>query len=877
MKKLGDLSISIKIALVVIAVIVVLSAGIMVFFIMELNKYAAQREQATATSLLDTVKEQQQNYVSQALSIIDYYHGIATDRKALQERTRGELKRVVDLVVEQAKAFHAAHKADMTEEQIRKDIMEMVRASRFDGGNYIWINDLTPVMIMHPTTPALEGKNIADLKDPNGVALFAEMLKVCKAHGEGMVGYMWDKPDQPGRPLPKISYVRLEPELGWIFGAGAWVEDITAAMQAEAKAQVGKLRLKDGNYFFILDTATPFPNMVMHPIRPDFNGKRMDDPAYNHASAMEYAGGEKTFPNADKNLMQALSEVAREHDAGYVRYSWTKPAAGGGETKERFPKISYVSLFKPWGWAIGLGDYIDEIDAEVARQTAELDAALQGIILKLVITAIAFLVAMAALSLLLVRNMLNKPINSIVQYADAVAKGDLDVTISGTYHAEMGSLKTSIELMVHHLKMELAFAKGILNSVTLPCVVADTEGRISLINRWMAHFIGEKKESEQYLGRGLRETFAGHGIVHQTMERAMRQREIITNVEYDGHYSWGERFFVKLDAAPIYDDAGEQLGVFCMLATLTKVKRQQEKLEEQNRLIASAASSAEGVARVVSEDAKALAERISQTNEGVVRQQGRSQETATAMEEMNATVLEVAQNAGAAANLAESSKDKAREGGSVVQEVQAAVNEVRAVATVLQQNMSHLVQQAEDTGRVLTVISDIADQTNLLALNAAIEAARAGDAGRGFAVVADEVRKLAEKTMVATREVADAIGAIQGGARSSNAEVAKAADAVGRSAEKAANAEQRLLEIVQMAEATADQVRAIATASEEQSAAAQEISDATEEVSTVASGIRDDMDMAIQVVDRLHGQAARLMEIINQMQAAGRQDAEDDV
>ena len=724
MKKLGDISISVKVALVVITVIIVVTAGILTSFIVELSDYATIREREAASSLLETVKEQQRNHVKQAFSIIEYYHSISVDEKALQERTRGELKQVVDMVAGQARAYYDAHKGNMTQAELQQGIMELVRAARFNGDNYIWINDLTPVMIMHPTNPALEGQNIADLKDPNGVNLFQEMVKVCKEHGEGMVRYMWDKPGAPGKPLPKISYVKLDPELGWMFGAGAWLEDVTAAMQAEAKAQVARLRLADGNYFFILDTATPFPNMVMHPIRPDFDGQRMDDPAYNHASQVEFSGGEQVFPKADKNLMQAMAEVAREHGEGYVRYSWTKPAPGGGETVDRFPKISYVLMFKPWGWVVGLGDYIDEIDAAVATQTRELDATINGIILKLSLFATVFLVAMALGSLLLVRRMLNRPINAIVGFADAVAQGNLDATLAGTYRAEMGSLKTSIETMVQHLKTELAFAKGILNSVTLPCVVADTQGRISLINRWMAHFIGEKKEPEQYLGRGLQESFARHGIVFQTMDRSMRQREVITNVEYDGHYGWGERFFVKLDAAPIYDDAGKLLGVFCMLATLTKVKRQQERLAEQNQLIASAAASAEGVARMVSEDAKALAERVGQTNQGVIRQQNRSQETATAMEEMNATVMEVAQNAGAAANLAEHSKDKAREGGQVVQEVQAAVDEVRAVAEVLQQNMAKLVHQAEDTGRVLTVISDIADQTNLLALNAAIEAAR---------------------------------------------------------------------------------------------------------------------------------------------------------
>jgi len=285
--------------------------------------------------------------------------------------------------------------------------------------------------------------------------------------------------------------------------------------------------------------------------------------------------------------------------------------------------------------------------------------------------------------------------------------------------------------------------------------------------------------------------------------------------------------------------------------------------------MSEAAGQLERVVEVIGSASEELAAQVEQSSRGAEQQSARVSETATAMEEMNSTVLEVAKNASRAAESTEAARQKALEGSDVVSRVVAGIGDVRRVSLELREDMTALGKQAEGIGQVMNVISDIADQTNLLALNAAIEAARAGDAGRGFAVVADEVRKLAEKTMTATREVGEAIRGIQDGARKNLENVERAADAVDQATGLAEKSGASLGEIVRMVEEASDQVRSIATASEEQSATSEEINRSVEEINRISGETADAMRQSSQAVGELAGQTQNLRGLIEKMKAGG--------
>jgi len=152
------------------------------------------------------------------------------------------------------------------------------------------------------------------------------------------------------------------------------------------------------------------------------------------------------------------------------------------------------------------------------------------------------------------------------------------------------------------------------------------------------------------------------------------------------------------------------------------------------------------------------------TNERVSRQNNETEQVATAINEMTATVQEVAQHAADAADASRSADEEAHKGKNVVSANLASIRKLADEVNNTASTLNQLSSDSENIGTVLNVIRDIAEQTNLLALNAAIEAARAGEQGRGFAVVADEVRTLAQRSQQSTQEIEEIVTRLQSSA-----------------------------------------------------------------------------------------------------------------
>jgi len=396
---------------------------------------------------------------------------------------------------------------------------------------------------------------------------------------------------------------------------------------------------------------------------------------------------------------------------------------------------------------------------------------------------------------------------------------------------------------------------NVLDMLPLPIKTCDTGKRIRFLNKAGQESVGGNPVGE-LCANHIRSAVCG-------TENCLGGNSLRSNGRIAGETTMhpggrDEKVECSVVAIPIHDEQGAAVGYIEIFTDITDVK-------EKQAIIVNVANQASEIADRVAAASEEIAAQVEQISRGAEVQCERVETTASAMAEMNSTVMEVARNAGQASDQSHTTKEQAEGGATLVSKVVTAISAVNTLTQSMQANMLELGEQAEQVGGVMNVISDIADQTNLLALNAAIEAARAGEAGRGFAVVADEVRKLAEKTMSATQEVGANITAIQDSTRRNISAMQDAAKGVAEATDLATSSGSALSEIVSLASDNSSVVASIATAAEQQSATSEEINRAIEEINKIVSETSDGMTQSSQAVQELSHMTQELRTIIDSL------------
>jgi methyl-accepting chemotaxis protein len=432
--------------------------------------------------------------------------------------------------------------------------------------------------------------------------------------------------------------------------------------------------------------------------------------------------------------------------------------------------MSYVKSFEPWGWVVGTnGMDRGSLITEYRSWRDVMGITLGGI-----------LIGSLFLFWFVTRATIGKPLASLVTTSKALAEGDVDQEIKVKANDEVGDLAAAYARVIEYMK-EMAEVTG---------KVADGDLRVE----------AKPRSERDVLG-------------HAHARLVARQRELIGKTAA---------------AAANVAEASKQL---------TKASEQTAQATQQItatiQSVARGASEQSSSLQRTAQGMEQLTAAINQIAAGAQVQAKGVEEASSIVKEVSVAIAEVSANAEAGSESWGVTATSAAEGARKTHETVEGMIKIKKAMDLVSVKVSDLGGRSQEIGKIVATIDDIAAQTNLLALNAAIEAARAGEQGRGFAVVADEVRKLAERSSMATKEIASLVGGIQASLLDAVGAMQQGSKDVETGYMLAADAGTSLDAILERSQSVGKQVERISIASKQLEAFSSEMVEAIERIDRV--------------------------------------------
>ena len=672
-----NISINTKIMVLLLGTITILTVISLSIIAKQESKSLDQNMQSFKNTMIAQKKKELKDKSEIILNLVKSYYK-KTLPQEMEKSVKSSLDKRMDLL------FNILNKtyASANSNNMQNNIQNIVKSARYGKSGYFWINDFDYKMVMHPIKPSLTNKVFIDTPKVPFVQLAVDALKKSNSD-RTYIKYKFYNPATKKYEF-KVSLVRVFKPFNWIIGTGSYISDVTPILKKDALMAIKQTRFGKSGYFWVNDMNY---KMIMHPIKTNFDGK--------------------TFINTPKVPFVELGVNAlkkTDKDYAFIKYKFYNP-----KTQQYEKKLSIVKYFKPWGFVIGTGTYLQDVENTIAK--VQDDAYNKGIDALMMIIVICGIIAgvLLIISYLISKRYIINPILALSQSIEQLSlhsNQDNSLKIDKNSNDEIGTVVDSFNKYLETIENDLKEDRRFLEDVSK---ILRNIGQGWFADDVTAHttnpILIELKET---LNSGL-----------NNLRENIRKTYPVLDEYIKGNYTH------SLDIHSFREKSGLSI-IFDRIESLKNTIATMLVENKQNGL------TLQHSADILEENVQSLSSASNQAATSL-------EETAAALEEITSNITNNTKNVVQMASHGSEVKNSVSTGEKLASQTTVAMDEINEQVTAINE--------------AIAVIDQIAFQTNILSLNAAVEAATAGEAGKGFAVVAQEVRNLASRSAEAANEI----------------------------------------------------------------------------------------------------------------------------
>ncbi len=367
---------------------------------------------------IDSQKAVVQEQVNNVIDYMDYMKSLTESR--LRDNIRQRVYEACAIAENIYKEHHSRHdRAEM--EKMVKDALRPIRFN--NGRGYYFAGRSDGVEQLFADKPELEGKNLINMKDPEGKLVIQDMIEIVTTKGEDFYEYRWTKPNSHGAHFLKIAFVKYFEPFDWFVGTGEYVDDVQSDIQTEILNWVSEINFGEEGYIFL---ANYEGLLLAHGAQPELVGQNL--------WALEDVNGVK--------ITQEMRRAVNNPAGSFITYAWQRPHLSSVSQK-----LSFVRGFEAWGWMVCAGVYVDALEAAIAGKRVELEKQVNAGIFQIVLIfiGITLFVLYAALSM---SNRICKAINMFSHFFHRAARESAKIDPTELPYTDFDNLAESANLMV---------------------------------------------------------------------------------------------------------------------------------------------------------------------------------------------------------------------------------------------------------------------------------------------------------------------------------------------------------------------------------------------------------------------------------------------